>query len=294
MISIIELSYMLASHFCSHTKMEAEELIDQLILSLDNNNPFMAGKIGGFELWAMRAARFGYVKQYERFYEKLCNNAGFFSDNIDIKENLNRFSSVMIDSLKKIDYLTRWEYSKEEFFVRRYCAEGLHDIDWLGVTYRNHPIGKVLEGRKVLVISPFEKTIKNQYSRRELIYEEAILPDFNLITYKSVQTIAGNKDTRFNSWFEALAFMEQEIEKIDFDVALVGCGAYSLPLCAHIKEMSKSSIHMGGELQMLFGIMGKRWEKIPFFAEKRNEFWVSPDQSEIPQNAGTVEDGCYW
>jgi glycerol-3-phosphate dehydrogenase len=51
--------------------------------------------------------------------------------------------------------------------------------------------------------------------------------------------------------------------KKDYDVALIGCGAYGLPLASHVKRKGKQSIHLGGGLQLLFGIKGKRWDDNP-------------------------------
>ena len=51
---------------------------------------------------------------------------------------------------------------------------------------------------------------------------------------------------------------------------------------------------MGGATQLLFGIMGSRWDTDPFISKLYNEYWVRPDQSETPKNADVVENGCYW
>jgi hypothetical protein len=40
------------------------------------------------------------------------------------------------------------------------------------------------------------------------------------------------------------------------DLVLVGCGAYSIPLLAWAKEYGKVGIHLGGTIQLLFGIKG--------------------------------------
>ncbi len=294
MIAIKELVYVLSSYLQNKEKVSANVLLPEFCKKLDDHEPFACGKIGGFELWAMRAAEFGYASQYEAVYEKLCNNAGFFSDNNDIGANLKAFSLTLKDALSNMDYLTRWEYDKEEYFIKKYCSRSLKDIDWLGVRYQEQPFGQVLKGRKVLAITPFADLAKSQYEKRGLIYEDKYLPVFELITYKAVQTIAGNTDPRFKNWFEALEQMKSDVEKLDFDIALVGCGAYSLPLCAAIKKSGRSAIHLGGDLQLIFGIMGKRWEDHHFISKIKNEHWVYPGASDIPQNANTVEDGCYW
>ncbi|MGG6498696.1 UNVERIFIED_CONTAM: hypothetical protein NY603_37795, partial [Bacteroidetes bacterium 56_B9] len=79
-----------------------------------------------------------------------------------------------------------------------------------------------------------------------------ILPAFDLQTIKAVQTIGNYIDSRFNTWFDALEFMKNEIDKREYDICLLGCGAYGLPLAAHIKRTGKKAIHMGGSLQLLF------------------------------------------
>lgn len=147
----------------------------------------------------------------------------------------------------------------------------------------------------MLIISPFAETMEKQYaSHRSDLYGEMsddILPEFaQLETIKAVQTIAGNRG-QWSSWFEALEWMEGEIDKKDFDVALLGCGAYGFPLAAYIKSIGKQAIHVGGPLQLYFGIRGKRWTDMGFYS---NIYWTSPSESERPQNLKNVEGGCYW
>ena len=88
--------------------------------------------------------------------------------------------------------------------------------------------------------------------------------------------------------------MEQEALNLDFDVAILGCGAYGFPLAARFKRAGKKAIHLGGATQIFFGIKGKRWDDMPFFSEMYNDAWVRPLSSETPTKAKSVEDGCYW
>lgn len=64
-----------------------------------------------------------------------------------------------------------------------------------------------------------------------------VLPDFELITLKAIQSLGGTK--QFTDWFEALNWMQQKMDKIDYDICLIGCGAYGFPLAAHAKRMGK-------------------------------------------------------
>ena len=63
--------------------------------------------------------------------------------------------------------------------------------------------------------------------------------------------------------------------------------------------LGKKAVHLGGSLQLLFGIKGKRWEDPNYnknynYSELMNEYWIRPDERFKPQNAAQVEGGCYW
>ena len=160
--------------------------------------------------------------------------------------------------------------------------------------FQEVPWTMCLQGKKVLVIHPFAKSIARQYHNRHKIFPgKQVLPEMELKTFKAVQTIANN-DAPFETWFDALDYMKQEIEKIDFDIALIGAGAYGFPLAAHIKRMGKKAVHIGGSLQLYFGIIGLRWEQMPHFKALFNEYWVRPLPEEYPINHLKVEGGAYW
>lgn len=154
------------------------------------------------------------------------------------------------------------------------------------------------KGKKVLVIHPFAETIKKQYEKREHLFENPdILPEFEKLTViKAVQSIAGNSsETGFKDWFEALDFMKNQMDQSDYEIALIGCGAYGMSLAAHAKRQGKIAVHMAGWTQMLFGIYGNRWiEDQPEFKKYINEYWTRPGIDERPKNAEKVEGGCYW
>ncbi len=265
-----------------------------LFQSINQSTPLIYGKIGGFELYALRVSEFQYKNKYEDAYNNLCICAGFFSDNKDIEECLYDFSNCLKKALAKADYLIRWLWPKDAYFMKKYGKNTAAVCDF-GTLSNNYPIGGLIEEKKVLVVSPFSKSIECQYSKRgKLFSNPRILPDFDLITFQSVLSVGRGGDSRFRDWFEALEYMRQEISKLDFDVALVGCGAYSLPLCAYIKDLGKPALHLGGALQLMFGIMGGRWEHDEYVLSLVNEHWKRPYDFEIPKDADLVENSSYW
>ena len=69
------------------------------------------------------------------------------------------------------------------------------------------------------MVHPFAKTIKSQFERREKLFENDLLPPFELEVIKAVQSIAGH-ETEFENWFVALDHMKEQMAKWDFDICI--------------------------------------------------------------------------
>lgn len=230
---------------------------------------------------------------YEKEIQRLSNNAGVFPASMGIA---NRFCSMMFSDLQDADILASYAWCERYVlpFIQT-CAKVNLEGYYAPFLYK-HPWSKLLKDKRVLVIHPFAKSIVQQYEKRKLLFNNPeVLPEFaNLRIIKAVQSIAGN-ECGFDNWFEALDHMKIEMEKEDFDVALIGCGAYGLPLTIHAKRLGKVGIHLAGWTQMLFGIYGKRWlEDQPQYAEFINDYWIRPSHDETPNSANSIEGGCYW
>lgn len=219
------------------------------------------------------------------------------------EEILGKFCELMLEDMNEVDYLGGWD-ENEVSILSRIERVPKSVLGYLEPFFVANPWSRILEGKKVLVVHPFVKTIKKQYENRDKLFKnKLILPKFDLITIKAVQSIGGNCDN-FDNWFDALNYMKNEIDKTNYDIALIGCGAYGFPLAAYVKRMGKKSVHLGGSLQLLFGIKGKRWEdklygsqttgETGLYTQLINEYWVRPDETEKPINAINVENGCYW
>ena len=226
----------------------------------------------------------------------LCKNAGFFPNDVWLGE---KYYQRMLRDMSEIDVLGSYIY--QEKYVNQFLTGITKRVNLDGYyapfLWKN-PWTRVLEGKRVLVVHPFVESIRYQYENNsEKIWADPnVLPQFKeLVTLKAVQSIADAKEQPFRDWFEALEYMESEISKMDFDIALIGCGAYGMCLAAHVKRMGKTAIHLAGWTQMLFGVYGKRWvEDQPEYAKFINQFWIRPNENERPKGAEKVEGGCYW
>ena len=235
----------------------------------------------------------------ENTIKRMYYNAGFFSPTT---EQLDKFGEEMIKSMPLLDVLGSW-CKEEGYFLDRLKKATFVDLELLNPFWGcdSQPWTLALEGKKILVVHPFTETIQAQYAQRELVHKDPrILPNFTLITIKAVQSITGQKPNNFNTWFEALYYMQKEIDKRNFDICITGCGAYGLLLAAHCKRIGKKAIHLGGATQLLFGIKGRRWENPNYGFNGKNylsfmtPYWVRPSAIETPLKSSNIEDGCYW
>jgi hypothetical protein len=232
----------------------------------------------------------GYFWWDEAVTKPMYELAGFFPPTPDL---LNRFAQLFLRDCREIDVLGSWlpsEYEVKQFYPQATTVR-LEDLE---PYYHQNPWSEVLTGRKVLVIHPFVASIENQYRQREHLFQDKrVLPEFELITLRAVQSLARNP-VPFDNWFEAFDSMCEQIGKINFDVAIIGAGAYGFPLAAFVKRSGRQAVHLGGAVQVLFGIKGLRWNSEPGVLKLFNEYWVRPLPEEAPANYKTVENGCYW
>ena len=219
--------------------------------------------------------------------------AGFFP--CDMK-NIERYVEMSLTDLSEIDILGSWmEHEKYLFpyFNMNHKRVFLEDLSSFN---HSEPWSNALAGKKVLVVHPFTDTIHNQFKKRQFLFKDkSVLPEFDLKIVKAVLSYANN-ETVYRDWFEALDSMTEKVYATDFDIAIIGCGAYGMPLAARIKRMGKQAIHMGGAVQCLFGIKGKRWESPSYNYQGKyyNDYWVRPSEAEKPKHSDKVEDSTYW
>ena len=297
--------------FDGYVDFAAQKANDLMAQRLQEGKPLMAAKFGSVELGVIGAYEiqksFG-INDYFHDYMKgkipdlyndkilncLCKNAGFFPNDVSLGE---KYYQMMQDDMRQIDILSSYLY--EEKYVQQYLNCTRIDLEGFYAPFLwTNPWTKVLEGKKVLVVHPFVDSIRYQYenNRTKLFDNPDVLPVFKeLLTVKAVQTIADQKDKRFDTWFDALDYMKTEISKLDFDIALIGCGAYGMCLAAHVKRMGKQAVHLAGWTQMLFGVYGSRWlNDQPQYSKLINDYWIRPLNSEKPKGLEKVENGCYW
>jgi hypothetical protein len=269
--------------------------------TLETGRPCLVARFGSTELACVdfylrwRKRRLAPVPYLRQVRAAIRDNSGVFPTD---DATLDRFCETYLSALGEVDVLGVWFNRGEDRVVGKYCPDAsLVHLEALNAVIRRDPWTQALGGRRVLVVHPFSATIESQYrTQRERLFDNpAVLPEFELTAIQAVQSLGG-EPCGFESWFDALVSMQAQVEAADFDVAIVGAGAYGLPLCAAIKRAGRQAVQMGGATQLLFGIIGRRWEvESPHeVALVVNEHWVRPSAAETPSTAAGVEGGCYW
>jgi len=239
----------------------------------------------------------------------ISNNAGIYSDNqndiaiyyINYYNAIETSEALAIyldrpDTLEQEHYFVKSLETKLKFIIHEalepfYCVLKLPD---------EKPWSHHLLGKKVLIISPFVDSFQKQLNNGFRMFKDKekniFLEGQEFVFYKCFNTVAGNHP--HINWIQTFNIMCNDISKLEFDIALISCGGYALLLGSFIKtKMNKSAIYIGGGLQILFGVMGRRCETnqtIQNIIQENDCQYIKPSKDEIPSNCKNVEGGCYW
>jgi len=164
-----------------------------------------------------------------------------------------------------------------------------------------HHWTRALEGHRVTVVSSFVESMKEQLEYRESIWPQCqtILPvstQWSFVRSYYCPTVAQGVcqwPSGITNWSQAVDYLEAEVLKTEPRIVLLGCGGLAMPLAARLKRHGIVAIVLGGAIQLLFGIKGRRWDNHDFIPTLYND-WIYPSESEIPGAASDIEGGCYW
>jgi hypothetical protein len=271
---------------------------DRLSRLLSESASIAVGKIGESELGGLRHyERYknaeGRCTRWGAYWRRLHVNAGIYPADAVIFSN---FCRVFSDALGNLNILAVW-FQHGENNIRLKFAPNATPVALTALEpfYHDRPWSQNLTGKRVLIVTPFASTVVSQYARRTDIWPDKpdILPEFHIDTLRCPLS-AGVTTPAFPDWFAALDAMKAEMNTRLFDIAIIGAGAWGVPLASHAKEMGKIGIHLGGPTQLLFGIRGGRWDRHPIIQHFFNSAWVRPSVADRPENFRSIENGCYW
>ena len=271
------------------TKSSGEVLAEMI----NKGEPFAAIRFGATEIGCLNnheKISLGFRKTYKDKVRWAMKVRGGYYPTTD--EYLNKYAEIFAELAPNIDILAISGIHMEDYFAKRYCPNATIISNW-GMEPLLGEWTYALKGKKVLVITPFVDEVKSQYEKRgHLFPKNDLLPDFDLKLIKAPVTLGNDKEFEVESSIEYIRILEEEIKNTDFDIALIGAGAYGSILTMYCRSIGKMAIQSGGATQTLFGIIGKRWENRQHVAKYVNEYWVRPNSK--PDGFEQVDNGAYW
>jgi hypothetical protein len=288
-------------------------LYDYVADKLSRNEPFVIPRIAGIE---NNVAVFARLKQqtgkpdFDGYFQSvggaMKNNAGILLTNFN---SIMKYSDLYLKSFDNCDLYSGWEVQGDvykhiaqshEFIRGNYPNKRIFwafALDIFHYIYDPKAWTKSLRGKRILIVSAFEESIKERVPKRAQLYDGVdLFPDCTFVYIRPPQTQAGEPSREFDVELEEFQ-KRLDVLKDSYDVALVSCGGYGNLVCNYIFEKHrKSAVYVGGVLQMYFGVLGNRWlkERPDVVRLFLNEHWSRPKTSERPRNCDTIENSCYW
>jgi hypothetical protein len=303
---------------------EKKKLVDlnEMICNLfDKGNPFSVVRIGNMEGYFLETFHKNEDPLVEFIYW-LTLTSGVFPHSKDfltkIWAPINHEAMINADILGFVDVSGAIEKNisfNELYCKNKYTFYGVDDILVLDPGYLvnkeivdvpcPNPWTEKLKSKKVLVVSAFVESIKEQWKHKELIWNDTLdkIAPFELVDVVRSPFHPQMDNRQFpecDTWEKSLQYIMNQIDSYDYDVLLVSAAAMAPALANHAKNKGKVGITICGTLQLFFGLLGARWagnhKSYTSWSKMFNEYWKYPLDVDRPQNEAVFNqfEKAYW
>lgn len=253
-----------------------------LICELNDNKPLSIVRLGNVEATQMLK---------DKLHIQIETNAGFFGDLNELKKWKKKIMMALLNAHCNLRVITCNSFfvcddvlTKLNIFIP--TLPYIEDISFW-ITLLNN-----IKTNKIGFVSYFTKDMERQRCKLQFIHKKQPIKvstkGWKFI--KSENTIKGN-EPEDRSWEEVYDDLLKRTLEAKCDVYFLSCGCYGVPLCEDLRKNGKKAVYVGGFLQLLFGIKGKRWADREMITQHYNNNWIFP--TEKPKNSEQVEGWCY-
>jgi len=154
--------------------------------------------------------------------------------------------------------------------------------------------------RRILIVCPFADLLAERANQDtfEKVWAKIGKRWFQPANVEGVEFPYGflsSTHDRYPTVLDLFDHIVAQIRRRDFDVAMVGAAGLAIPIVSEVKRMGKVAIDLGGHLQILFGVLGKRWRQWPKWHDRYfNDAWISMPESYRPPVDDVCDCGAYW
>lgn len=277
--------------------------------TISTSNPFFIGRNGTIEVevlyfWLVYRAENPYPYPFT-LKKQLERNAGVFPAT---EESVDRWCEAYMKALGFLNGGAAGWYQpivkKEMAILNGFARKDSFHTPLRSLEPYYMPVGQRwterLRGRKVCIVSSFTDTIQKQIEKPIWTGDkEGLLSGikWSFVRTGYAPSIAQGRaewPTECSIWDLAVAHVTKEVAATGADIALIGCGGLGMVIAGKLREQGVSSFVLGGAIQVLFGIKGKRWVNHDVISRFWNDAWVWPSENEVPGAAAAIEGGCYW
>lgn len=229
---------------------------------------------------------------------ELMTNAGFYGT----YEDYERWRDLFIKGIKNSDIIS-YVVSCPSFYTAVGDTLTQLKIYKPFIPYLEFPefyleFWKLLSHKKfkIGIVSSMYQDILEQVPKMNKIYPDFKIDPSLFVVVESYNTCNRNSPEGHNNWFDTFDDLKNRVlEHKDVKYWFLSCGCYGVPLQEELKKNGKNSLYVGGLMQCLFGLLGKRWKDRPEFSSHQNIYWKKIEYLDINTlgNLMKVEAGCY-
>lgn len=275
--------------------IDTDRIIPYLSDVLERDEPIFINRLGGSDFSSLLHYLYDSAFNFDADFIHVCEYNGYYdvSKKVDRNNNFIRF-------LKELDHIYKNNdislaacqvfrslngrtngnpindnYDKYFTTLKLNKFYGNYHVVFENIDRFIDLFNSFAKDKKILVISPFTDSINHQIkNNKDCFMSGRKLVDCNYKFLKTHITYYDEKlgflNTPHNNFFETLEYYKEEIDKIEYDIALLSCGSYAHFLGEYIKNEGGKAIYVGGILQLLWGVMGNRWINLAPYREIYN------------------------
>jgi len=298
-----------------HACIKKTEFIADIKKAINNKKGYAAGKLGNapphwlyYEILLKKEKDSQKIINFEKdliFHG--FNQAGIFPA---IPSFYLEFNKHYIKYLRNIDCLGICYQPRELKIINYYQLKNkfIHYLyqepDRSSPSIEENCYLQYFRDKKVLIICPFAELLKERATKDifEGVWSKTEKKWFYPRKVEALELPWGFSIETHNKYSTALDLFEYlicEIDKKDFEIALIGAAGLAIPIASYIKTTGKLAIDLGGHLQVLFGVIGKRWRnREDWERDYFNEYWIDMPEKYKPKEVSAgmkvCDDGDYW
>lgn len=300
-----------ALHKSRYNTISQQEFVNDVKIAIEKNIGYAAGKIGKSpQHWMYYEIVLKKEKKLQKIqeFEKLLLFHGFKQSGV-FPANLNyylEFNEFYIEQIKNLDSLGIFYYPPELEIIGHYQLKNKIIYFQYQEPERESPSDEkncylqYFKDKKVLLICPFAEILKERATKDifEGIWSKTGKKWFYPNSVEALELPYGfvrETQEKYSTAVDLLRDITREIDNRDFDVALIAAAGLAIPIASHVKNLGKIGIDLGGHLQILFGVLGKRWRERQDWQEQYfNDYWIDMPAKYKPKQTDVCDAGAYW